>query len=349
MDEKQSNKRRRSDEPSRILLRITDLPDVLIKLCLAFVGPGHYRFVAGTCQQFQKQYSFPKETSQNCMAGSVSCARFMLEDSALLADPKEKDEVLGMLHRGASRTGNVQVLQWALDEYDSKASFEELSLAASGGHVKVLEWADKNGIQWLSYKLCERAAYHGQVDMLDWIYERVCHDKRSFHSASPSAFHGGHIPVLEWLHDRNLLLSYPRTHEAAGRGQLAVLQWMNDKGRLDTNDGLAWSSAAHYGDVKLLQWLFENGFASTIGFLNKADIRDLSVLEWANDHGMEWTVEACKNAATYGNLDTLRWLRDHECPWDSDTIKYALIYNYRYVAFWARDNGCPEPPIVYGL
>lgn len=79
MSENKSNKRPRLDDGASLC--ILDLPDVLIKACLSFVGPGHYLHIAGTCQKFQEQYSFPKETTWESAASSVSCAKLCLNDN----------------------------------------------------------------------------------------------------------------------------------------------------------------------------------------------------------------------------------------------------------------------------
>jgi hypothetical protein len=94
------------------------LPDDVIKTCLSFVGPGHYRLVAGTCKRFGKHYSFPKETKWRNAAASVSCAEFCLEDNEKkTVEALSRKLFLWILQVGAARTGRLCVLKWALEEH----------------------------------------------------------------------------------------------------------------------------------------------------------------------------------------------------------------------------------------
>jgi len=56
-------KRHQLNRKEAALFCITDLPNVLLKECLYFVGPGHYHFIAGICRRFQEIYSFPQTTT----------------------------------------------------------------------------------------------------------------------------------------------------------------------------------------------------------------------------------------------------------------------------------------------
>jgi hypothetical protein len=149
---------------------MTDLPDDVIKTCLSFVGPGYYRLVAGTCKRFREQYSFPKETTWNNAAASVSCARFCLADNEKKTAALSRLQFLDMLQQEAVQMGQLDVLKWSLEKHGCACAFTHFALAGSGGHLHVLQWAEENGMEWYSEYLWVSAAQNGHTHILEWIH-----------------------------------------------------------------------------------------------------------------------------------------------------------------------------------
>jgi hypothetical protein len=296
-------------------LCLLDLPDVLIKSCLLFVGPGHYRQVAGACHAFQDQYSFPKETYWKSAAASVSCAKFCLAEH-LEMEETSTERVLVMLQREAARMGQVCVLQWAWKEHECECSRAHFYSAAHGGHLNVLQWANEKGMDWYSFALCWAAGLNGHVHVLDWIHRHH------------------HVPE-------------DAAGAAAKGGHVSVLQWMKDHSVLNMNNKLVLIIAAGEGHIDALQWMCENGwFINNVLVVAEAAANGhIAILEWARDNGWPWgSARACSSAAAYGRLDVLQWLRANGCPWDHETLHLAHTNGHALVFQWARDNGCPEPP-----
>lgn len=147
---------------------------VLIKACLSFVGPGHYRYVAGTCRRFEKLYLFAKKTTWKSAASSVSCAKFVFYDNALLqGERKTKEEVFETLQNGAVRVGNVQVFQWIYDDYPFALNLEAFVAAGEGGYTRVLEWGRVKGYGLVLLRLiCRNSAAKGHLSVVEWIHQR---------------------------------------------------------------------------------------------------------------------------------------------------------------------------------
>ena len=80
MSDSVPNKRRRVE--GRAAVTIASLPDVVLQHSFSFVGPGHYRYVAGVSRWFQTVYSVKHDskTFWDSAAASVSRAELCLED-----------------------------------------------------------------------------------------------------------------------------------------------------------------------------------------------------------------------------------------------------------------------------
>ena len=305
------------DEPSSC--SVTDLPDVLLQACLSFVGPGYYRFVAGTCHMFQENYNFPQRTTWKNAASSVPCANLCHHDKTTTEASRSRDALKVLTHKAACM-GNVKVLQWALDDH-SFAVIERGFIGASEcGHVNVLEWAQKKRMNWFSRELCEIAAINGQVGVLDWI-----HRHHPVECSLNVAAEGGHVPILQWMKENGLI----------------------DLDTIGDEFDYMWWEAASISHMHLLEWLLDNGLrGSTFAACGAAFGGQIDVLLWAREHGMAWDTDTCASAARGGRLDTLRWLHENGCPWDENNIRDAEISGHWDIAQWARDNGCPEPEMI---
>ena len=55
------------------------------------------------------------------------------------------------------------------------------------------------------------------------------------------------------------------------------------------------------------------------------DSGSLRMLQWAMDHALHPTEDACKAAALNGHMKALRFLRSHDCPWGGRTLKKCRI------------------------
>lgn len=340
---------------ANIVSGFESLPDDLLDTCLSFVGPGNYRFVAGTCRRFQKRYDalYQKETAIACAAASVGCAKFSYMD-AVTSGRLQKDRAIDMIQRGAASVGQVAVLDWALSEQrgasflawtrfenDNLRNFAATShfeYAVASGHLGVLEWAQKRRVKWFSSSLIRIAADHEQVEILDFIRMQCQLQDQS--AVCPTT-------------EEKINLSISVTEYATASGHVSVLEWTRENGLLSVALD-EWTCAVRKGHANVLQWLFERGcwrdvtpqFGKEMTIDNAAFYGQISVIEWALDSCMEFDERTCYSAAFGGRLETLQWLRERECPWDWKTITFARTAP---IAQWARNNGCPERDEHFGL
>ena len=68
----------------------------------------------------------------------------------------------------------------------------------------------------------------------------------------------------------------------------------------------------------------------------------VTVLEWAWEHGCQWAdgTGICRATAGGGHLGVLQWAREHGCPWDAGTCLAAAGGGHVGVLQWAREHGC---------
>ncbi len=105
-------------------------------------------------------------------------------------------------------------------------------------------------------------------------------------------------------------------------GWLPLLQYASKFAPIAHWIKLVTASAAHSGNLELLQWLRANGCAWDADTCsNAARNGHLHVLKWARANGCEWSSYACACAAGAGRLDMLQWLHAEGC----DTNDYAYV------------------------
>ena len=121
------------------------------------------------------------------------------------------------------------------------------------------------------------------------------------------------------------------------------MEWIPDRGcKCPVFSAL---TAVQHGHVDIADLLWKRGEFGLI----RSDliVRDsvcsgsLRMLQWAMDHSLTLTEDACKEAAKTGHLDALRFLRSHHFPWDGDTLRGAVCGGHLDILQWALANGCP--------
>jgi len=214
----------------------------------------------------------------------------------------------------AARTGNMEVLEWARA---TGCSWNEhlTAQAASAGRLGVLQWLRAHGCPW-DNETCNGAAYRGHLTVMMWARENGCPWNDGLYM---SAAMGGHLHIMQWAHDHGCAITKTLAHndavcaEAAGRGDLAMLEWLCHRGFSLT--AIACRLAAHEGH--------------------------LHVLQWAREQGCPWNKSICASAAMEGHIEVIKWARENGCPWSSRTTGNAAEMGCVETLNWCVSNGCP--------
>jgi len=154
----------------------------------------------------------------------------------------------------AASNGDLDMLRWLRDNgcpWNERTCTD----ATYDGHFGVLKWARANGCPW-SRDASVGAAWGGNLDMLQWLCINEC--PWDALGICMVATDGGHMHVLEWMHERGDLVRDKRLCTAAAcAGRLDVLQWLR------TNecpwDHTVCSRAATEGHIEVLEWARDNG------------------------------------------------------------------------------------------
>jgi len=259
------------------------------------------------------------------------------------AGPKETEIPLSVACRTAT------LFRWALRigcpfQWNATLSHR----MARHGAVNALSWARSHALKWDS-KTCMKAAKHGHLAVLQlvaragplaggWSLDRTMFDKRVFAYAAG----GGHMEIIQWLHERQCPWNEEACLAAARFGHLEVLQWLRAR-------DCPWNmwclhNAAWGGHTEVVVWARVNGCKwSRYATMWAARNGHIETLRALRRMGCRWDEKACMWAAKEGRLDVLQYLRtgdDGVCPWDSETCWAAAVAGQLEVLQWARANGC---------
>lgn len=284
---------------------VTHLPDDVLKRCLLFVGPGSNLF------GLIMHYPFPKTTLRENAMASLECAKFYHQELANGINGAHDDEqkkrtaAAALVAYMAASQGKVKVIEWAFGGYKLSERVKEIVCwkAAAAGHTEILEWLSKTGYKGVfSGITCCEAAKCGHVHVLEWLHSFHSVSKHSIAIAECAVEHG-HVSVLQWMNHRDLLTRVDNQailwKLAAVAGHIHVLECLKYYTLIDDQSVLAvaWVYAACASRIHVLNWLFGSGFGNSMNVLALTPIRNVEVLEWANDHGVEWEHKSCEIAA----------------------------------------------------
>ena len=193
--EGQGNNLRKRKKRSRPLA-ISDLSDDLIGKVFAFLGRGHFLYVAGTSRHFYQVYKTICERDDDILDGcwTRTTMRSAVESTSRLQLARANGCPWNRFTCAwAARNGYLEVLQWARA---SGCPWDELTCigAARNGHLEVLQWARNNGCPWNGHT-CAWAARNGHLEVLQWARANGCPwDEWTCQNAARN----GHLEVLQW-------------------------------------------------------------------------------------------------------------------------------------------------------
>ena len=286
-------------------------------------------------------------------------------------------------------TGNEIAFKWFLSKLDQFPIFSPVT-AIIGGNLNILKiimtkvtinskWimiAIKHGHLEIFKWLCEDIFLLDYLNDLGFSYDfqlRECYKK---------AAKNGHLHILEWLWE-NYEVPYfddDICSSVAGKGQLEVLQWLQEKGYHQYTNYTS-AMAAKNNHFHVLKWLRENGSCEwdENTFMQAIKTNNMEMIEWlkiqrcpfnnkilsvVNNYKtfeklVQWNCPMDEitfaSAVEYGFLDRLKWLKEAYCPWNAETFKAAIYVEDFEILEWLKNNGCPynekdlEIPIYNGM
>jgi hypothetical protein len=195
---------------------------------------------------------------------------------------------------------------WMSKWRSAHARFAEY--AALAGNAELVKWLIRDELKWrLSEGVMLNAAEGGSMEILKWLKPMGCEFP---HNITSRAAKGGHLDIMKWLTklktpwDQSGFEKPCKLHGecfiyAVKRKDFEMLEWLKEKGcpvspGKERHDGKIFEVAAGTGDVKVMEWLHNNGFA--------------------------WDDRAPYEAINRGHREAFEWLKTMECPVDNHMI-----------------------------
>eukprot|EP00953_Heterococcus_sp_UTEX-ZZ885_P013797 7867-Heterococcus_DN1.PRE.2 len=159
------------------------LEDQILQTVFAFVGPGHWRFVAPVCSLWKSLYS--RVASQEVPAHALHSRKHSitcLPQHTLFSSAFASGSRLKLVHTGAAHPS--EAWQYAAGRYaDIKTlcTARELGIrfdraamkgAAAAGAVATVQWLHTQGNCPLGDYISEYAAQSGSVPLLSWLQQQ---------------------------------------------------------------------------------------------------------------------------------------------------------------------------------
>lgn len=186
----------------------------------------------------------------------------------------------------------------------------------------------------------EITLFMGDFDLFLWALKNKC---PLGEYASSEAAKKGNLRILEWLESKGHIQKDTwLCAEAALGGHIHVIAWARKRGY--PWDKMACQNAAYENHFDLLKWLrrpedpcpWDNKT-----FVNIAAVGNLPMLQWAKENGIPLTNDLCRISIRYNHLNILQWAREIQSPWDNECCSTASRNGHLDILKWAILNGCP--------
>jgi hypothetical protein len=155
----------------------------------------------------------------------------------------------------AASNGDIPVMEWLLKVGCPYGNAVLESAVFGGCSVEVLAWLYERNFPSLNENTFSLATHRGDLDVMEWLWERKC--ATSSHAFS-GAVYDCNIPKLNWLCRKGVTFD-PKVvrHAMEDTTSLEVLQWLFEKECVMTSNCCA--HAAKRGDLVTLKWLHQIG------------------------------------------------------------------------------------------
>jgi hypothetical protein len=256
--------------------------------------------------------------------------------------------------------------------------------AAWNGNLEILEWLLENGLFFPSTKVFSNAASRNNFQLIKWLYEIECPWDEN---AMLAAIYVGNMEILDFLEKRNCPWPDDVFLCVAKSGNIQVAHWLLEKGRPLCNykrkNGLLAKplevalECGYYDLIELFQKeglplpnisnkMFSIGNAAIRGdFLSVKKLHEMGCpwgkdplaraqtdrwTECSNREMMSWMIEngcplesstACSTAISYNNFGLLKWLCEKGCPLDELCMFVACSFGEFEMLIWLNERTCP--------
>ena len=213
---------------------------------------------------------------------------------------------------------SIPLLEWAKKHKNFKYTHDSLKFASRQGDLKIIKYLVKDGCAF-EPNCYREAAQNSHFNIVKWFYKNHFSDENST-IIMQGACESDNLKMIEWMIERQFILTPGCCNAAAFSGNLKVLKLLVEKHGCDFTEN-TYAYAAEFGHIHILKYLYS---------ISK---NDLSKPIWSED--------TFQSAAENGQIKTMKFLKKKKCRWNSNSVYFAL-YNQHIEAFkWLVKNGCP--------
>jgi hypothetical protein len=248
---------------------------------------------------------------------------------------------------GAVMSDDLDKLQWLHSVLKVPFCIESSKMAASCGDIIILDWLYKIHVSDSASTSREASAHSASGTQLLHAKERKWHD-----DVCHSAIAAGHLNVLQWHREHDLVFSMTKAIQCAARfGRINILNWLmqQEGARLGVD---VMNAAAQGGQLHMCQHLRNLRCAlKTLEMAKGAGCNGsipmmtyiLQIPEAALSHAL-FTQHMLLYAGAHGHLAAAEWLREQGAEWPTtlgiyDDAREKVNWSGD-VLEWARDEGC---------
>ncbi|GFH61973.1 hypothetical protein CTEN210_18449 [Chaetoceros tenuissimus] len=348
---------------------IQDLPDDLFQICLDFVGPGNFAFVAPVSKHFYWQYI---NLSVNCTVFDTNTAlqqgrnkrtatnvvvngslRFVTE--CFMNSPREFKEKV--CHHAVAN-GRLDILDCAVSLGVSMRSLflygfgEKFSTKAlKNGHLNVIEFLATEGVRFDTLSN-ERLLQNDNVSK--YFHWMMTKDMIVVNKEKMAAYlaRDGELEILK-EHYQDCITDEV-FKECVKGGHIVVMEWMLQISGYEIDPSI-FPYAVESGSIPMMELCLgrlQDGYHLPIKFpfmIPKGQWNTLDILKWLDAQRCTFTVLMCDTLAGYGDVEALKWAREKGYDWDQSTFKNAVSSGDIATLEYCLKNDCPCPdgPTVY--
>ena len=171
------------------------------------------------------------------------------------------------------------------------------------------------------------AAVNNRLNILDWLYskgieypEEITFEDgltRDFVEAITEVMGMNSVPILLWLEQHGIPITFLTANFAGFQGNIKLLEWLETNRNVLPDVDVA-NNSVGTGNIQLLEWLaVRNILPNRDGLLEGS--RNLEGLNWITKY-YEPAVDVANYALRYGNIEVLEWLASRNILPDPNAI-----------------------------
>ena len=246
----------------------------------------------------------------------------------------ERSIIVNKIYEGAALGGNIDVLNWAIDNYKdlSTNTVNIINNAARRGHLDVLEWVHTKTYPDHNKK-CP-----GDNKKCSCVSERITAMKyQCDNKLYTYAVQNNYYKIIKWAHANYYKWSSPDHYCVNKKTDKKILKWLVRNGYF-VNEIYAIISpgnAVIKNNIDLLKWSCKNEeiFKNAINNekILSVIVNNYDVLKWIHDYDKQLFKNAMSNekisikiineAASDGKLEIIKWMVENGSCWNGYTCK----------------------------